>query len=162
MQAQARPALFAAAVHQLASSFAQPIRGKRWARAIPQQPLQANAVVPFNLAATFSPERSDLTIYVINVAAGEKIPRKGGPGIIKSDLFVINKTDLAPYVGAEKGVMQADTRRMRTTAKRLRPFVMNNLKTLAGLTEVVAFIESRGMLLAACSLTMIKRSEKMA
>ena len=100
-----------------------------------------------NLAATFSPELSDLTIYVIDVAAGEKIPRKGGPGITKSDLFVINKTDLAPYVGADLGVMQADTVRMRTTAKGLKPFVMTNLKTLSGVSDVVAFIETRGMLL---------------
>ena len=95
-----------------------------------------------NLAATFSPELSDLTIYVIDVAAGEKIPRKGGPGITKSDLFVINKTDLAPYVGADLGVMEADTRRMR----KQRPYVMTNLKTHTGLAEVVAFIEERGML----------------
>ena len=102
-----------------------------------------------NLAATFSPELSDLTIYVIDVAAGEKIPRKGGPGITKSDLFVINKTDLAPYVGADLGVMEADTVRMRTTAKGLKPFVMTNLKTNNGLADVVAFIEQRGMLLVA-------------
>jgi urease accessory protein len=95
-----------------------------------------------NLAATFSPELSDLTIYVIDVAAGEKIPRKGGPGITKSDLFVINKTDLAPYVGADLGVMQADTLRMRPN----RPFVMSNLKTLSGLDEVVRFIETKGLL----------------
>jgi urease accessory protein len=95
-----------------------------------------------NLAATFSPELSDLTIYVIDVAAGEKIPRKGGPGITKSDLFVINKTDLAPHVGANLDVMAADTTRMRPT----RPFVMTNLKTLSGLDEVVAFIERQGML----------------
>src|SRR5262245_10658117 len=95
-----------------------------------------------NLAATFSPELSDLTIYVIDVAAGEKIPRKGGPGITKSDLFVINKIDLAPYVGADLSVMEADTRRMRPG----RPHVMTNLKTLAGLDEVVAFIERRGLL----------------
>lgn len=99
-----------------------------------------------NLAATFSPELSDLTIYVIDVAAGEKIPRKGGPGITKSDLFVINKIDLAPYVGADLEVMRADTTRMRTTAQGLRPFVMTNLKTKLGLADVVAFIESRGML----------------
>ena len=99
-----------------------------------------------NLAATFSPELSDLTIYVIDVAAGEKIPRKGGPGITKSDLFVINKTDLAPYVGANLDVMAADTTRMRTTAKGLRPFVMTNLKTLSGVQEVISFIESKGML----------------
>jgi urease accessory protein len=99
-----------------------------------------------NLAATFSPELSDLTIYVIDVAAGEKIPRKGGPGITKSDLFVINKTDLAPYVGADLGVMEADTVRMRTTAKGLKPFVMTNLKTLTGLAQVIEFIETRGML----------------
>lgn len=95
-----------------------------------------------NLAATFSPELSDLTIYVIDVAAGEKIPRKGGPGITKSDLFVINKTDLAPHVGADLEVMRSDTQRMRPT----RPFVMTNLKTLSGLDEVVAFIEQKGML----------------
>jgi urease accessory protein len=99
-----------------------------------------------NLAATFSPELSDLTIYVIDVAAGEKIPRKGGPGITKSDLFVINKTDLAPYVGADLGVMEADTQRMRKTAKGCKPYVMTNLKTLSGVAEVVAFIESKGML----------------
>jgi urease accessory protein len=99
-----------------------------------------------NLAATFSPELSDLTIYVIDVAAGEKIPRKGGPGITKSDLLVINKTDLAPYVGASLEVMDADTRRMRTQAKGLKPFVMTNLKTLAGLDEVVSFIETKGLL----------------
>ncbi|WP_090131523.1 urease accessory protein UreG [Limnohabitans sp. Rim11] len=99
-----------------------------------------------NLAATFSPELSDLTIYVIDVAAGEKIPRKGGPGITKSDLFVINKTDLAPYVGADLEVMHADTTRMRTTAKGLKPFVMTNLKTQSGLADVIAYIETQGML----------------
>ena len=96
-----------------------------------------------NLAATFSPELSDLTIYVIDVAAGEKIPRKGGPGITKSDLFVINKTDLAPHVGASLDVMKADTERMRGA----KPFVMTNLKTGAGLPDVVALIEERGLLL---------------
>ena len=100
-----------------------------------------------NLAATFSPELSDLTIYVIDVAAGEKIPRKGGPGITKSDLFVINKTDLAPYVGADLNIMHADTTRMRTTAKGLKPFVMTNLKTQTGLTEIITYIETQGMLL---------------
>ena len=99
-----------------------------------------------NLAATFSPELSDLTIYVIDVAAGEKIPRKGGPGITKSDLFVINKTDLAPYVGADLGVMALDTTRMRSGPKGLKPFVMTNLKTQAGLDQVIAFIETKGML----------------
>jgi urease accessory protein len=98
-----------------------------------------------NLAATFSPELSDLTIYVIDVAAGEKIPRKGGPGITKSDLFVINKIDLAPYVGANLDVMAADTARMRPDAQR-RPWVMTNLKTGEGLAEVARFIEHRGML----------------
>jgi urease accessory protein UreG len=78
-----------------------------------------------NLAATFSPELADLTIYVIDVAAGEKIPRKGGPGITKSDLFVINKVDLAPHVGADLSVMESDTRRMRPN----RPYVMTNLRT---------------------------------
>ncbi len=101
-----------------------------------------------NLAATFSPELSDLTIYVIDVAAGEKIPRKGGPGITKSDLFVINKTDLAPHVGANLKVMEDDTIRMRTTTKGLKPFVMTNLKTQAGVAEVIAFIEAKGMLQA--------------
>jgi urease accessory protein len=100
-----------------------------------------------NLAATFSPELSDLTIYVIDVAGGEKIPRKGGPGITKSDLFVINKTDLAPYVGADLAVMEADTQRMR----RGKPYVMTNLKTQTGLAEVVSFIEQRGMLLPAAA-----------
>ncbi|MBT9457793.1 MAG: urease accessory protein UreG [Burkholderiaceae bacterium] len=97
-----------------------------------------------NLAATFSPELSDLTIYVIDVAGGEKIPRKGGPGITKSDLLVINKIDLAPYVGANLDVMRADTHRMRGA----RPFVMTNLKTQAGLDEVIAFIERKGLMLA--------------
>ena len=97
-----------------------------------------------NLAATFSPELSDLTIYVIDVAAGEKIPRKGGPGITKSDLFVINKTDLAPHVGANLEIMESDTKRMRPT----RPFVMTNLKTKAGLDQVIDFIETKGLLKA--------------
>ncbi len=95
-----------------------------------------------NLAATFSPELSDLTIYVIDVAAGEKIPRKGGPGITKSDLFVINKTDLAPHVGADLSVMEADTLRMRQG----KPYVMTNLKTREGLGQVIDFIERKGML----------------
>ena len=98
-----------------------------------------------NLAATFSPELSDLTIYVIDVAAGEKIPRKGGPGITKSDLFVINKTDLAPHVGANLEVMKADTDRMRPNPD-TRPWVMTNLKTLEGLQEVVSYIERKGLL----------------
>jgi urease accessory protein len=100
-----------------------------------------------NLAATFSPELSDLTIYVIDVAAGEKIPRKGGPGITKSDLFVINKIDLAPHVGADLEVMRVDTDRMRPN-RQTRPWVMTNLKTLQGLDEVVGFIQKRGMLVA--------------
>ena len=99
-----------------------------------------------NLAATFSPELSDLTIYVIDVAAGEKIPRKGGPGITKSDLFVINKTDLAPHVGANLDIMRSDTEKQRNTPKGMKPFVMTNLKTLDGLDEVVAFIEKQGLL----------------
>ncbi|KST64338.1 urease accessory protein UreG [Mastigocoleus testarum] len=89
-----------------------------------------------NLAATFSPELVDLTIYVIDVAAGDKIPRKGGPGITKSDLLVINKTDLAPYVGADLKVMETDTLRMRGN----KPFVFTNLKTQDGLSQVVKFI----------------------
>ena len=101
-----------------------------------------------NLAATFSPELSDLTLYVIDVAAGEKIPRKGGPGITKSDLFIINKTDLAPHVGANLEVMDADTRRMRSTERGIKPYVMTNLKTLAGVDEVVRHIERQGLLQA--------------
>jgi len=101
-----------------------------------------------NLAATFSPELSDLTIYVIDVAAGEKIPRKGGPGITKSDLFIINKTDLAPHVGANLDIMQSDTERMRASPQGVKPFVMTNLKTQTGLTDVVKFIETKGMLLS--------------
>ncbi len=97
-----------------------------------------------NLAATFSPELSDLTLYVIDVAAGDKIPRKGGPGITKSDLLVINKIDLAPYVGASLEVMERDARRMRGE----RPFVFTNLKTGQGLDAVIAFIEREGMLAA--------------
>jgi urease accessory protein len=93
-----------------------------------------------NLAATFSPELADLTIYVIDVAAGEKIPRKGGPGITRSDLLVINKIDLAPLVGADLDVMRSDTERMRGP----RPFVFTNLKTHAGLEVVVDFIISAG------------------
>ena len=90
-----------------------------------------------NLAATFSPELVDLTIYVIDVAAGDKIPRKGGPGITKSDLLVINKIDLAPYVGASLEVMERDTKKMRGD----KPFIFSNLKTEQGLTEVINFIE---------------------
>jgi urease accessory protein len=96
-----------------------------------------------NLAATFSPELSDLTIYVIDVAGGEKIPRKGGPGITRSDLLVINKCDLAPMVGASLDVMRQDTLRMRGE----RPFVMTNLKSQQGLADIVEFIEERGLLL---------------
>jgi urease accessory protein len=95
-----------------------------------------------NLAATFSPELSDLTLYVIDVAAGDKIPRKGGPGITRSDLLIINKIDLAPYVGASLEVMERDARRMRGE----RPFVFTNLKTGQGLEAVVTFIETRGLL----------------
>jgi len=95
-----------------------------------------------NLAATFSPELSDLTIDVIDVAAGEKIPRKGGPGITQSDLLVINKIDLAPMVGASLEVMDTDARRMRGE----RPFVFSNMKTGQGLAEIIDFIEAQGML----------------
>ena len=95
-----------------------------------------------NLAATFSPELSDLTIYVIDVAGGEKIPRKGGPGITRSDLLIINKTDLAPYVGANLTVMAADAKRMRGE----RPFVMTNLRSGDGVDDVIAFIRREGLL----------------
>ena len=95
-----------------------------------------------NLSATFSPELADLMIYVIDVAEGEKIPRKGGPGITRSDLLVINKIDLAPYVGASLEVMESDTRRMRGE----RPFVFTNLKDDTGLDAVINFIIDRGML----------------
>ena len=93
-----------------------------------------------NLAATFSPELADLTIYVIDVAAGDKIPSKGGPGITRSDLLVINKIDLAPHVGASLEVMERDARRMRGT----RPFVMSNLRNGDGVAEISQFIESKG------------------
>jgi urease accessory protein len=95
-----------------------------------------------NLSATFSPELADLTIYVIDVAAGDKIPRKGGPGITRSDLLVINKIDLAPYVGASLEVMERDAKRMRGE----RPFVFTNLKTGEGLGSVADFVVRQGML----------------
>ncbi len=95
-----------------------------------------------NLAATFSPELSDLTIYMIDVAAGEKIPRKGGPGITKSDLLIINKIDLAPMVGASLEVMDRDAKKMRGE----RPFIFTNLKTGQGLEEIVQFIKKQGLM----------------
>jgi len=95
-----------------------------------------------NLAATFSPELSDLTLYVIDVAAGDKIPRKGGPGIMKSDLLIINKIDLAPHVGASLDVMDRDARKMRGD----KPFLFTNMKTGQGLDQVIAFIMKEGML----------------
>ena len=95
-----------------------------------------------NLSATFSPELSDLTLYVIDVSAGDKIPRKGGPGITKSDLLIINKTDLAPHVGASLEVMEHDARRMRGD----KPFVFTNLKNGEGLSAVIEFVVSQGML----------------
>lgn len=96
-----------------------------------------------NLAATFSPELSDLTLYVIDVSAGDKIPRKGGPGIMKSDLLIINKTDLAPMVGASLEVMARDAKTMRGD----KPVVFSNMKTGAGLDEIAAFIKDKGMLI---------------
>ena len=101
-----------------------------------------------NLAATFSPELADLTIYVIDVSAGDKIPRKGGPGITRSDLLVINKIDLAPLVGASLAVMERDARQMRGE----RPFVFSNLKSGEGLERIVRFIEEKGGLAPAGSL----------
>ena len=95
-----------------------------------------------NLAATFSPELSDLTLYVIDVAGGEKIPRKGGPGITRSDLLIINKTDLAPHVGADLAVMAQDAKRQRGE----RPFVFTNLRSGEGVAEVIAFIKTQGLL----------------
>ena len=95
-----------------------------------------------NLSATFSPELSDLTIYVIDVAAGDKIPRKGGPGITKSDLLIINKTDLAPMVGASLEVMDKDTKRMRGD----KPYIFTNLKDGENVDAVIAFIKDQGML----------------
>ena len=97
-----------------------------------------------NLAATFSPELADLTIYVIDVAAGDKIPSKGGPGITRSDLLVINKTDLAPYVGASLEVMERDARRMRGA----RPFIFANMHSGQGVAEIVQFVEQKGGLAA--------------
>jgi urease accessory protein len=95
-----------------------------------------------NLSASFSPELSDLTIYVIDVSAGDKIPRKGGPGITKSDLLVINKIDLAPYVGASLDVMDRDAKKMRGT----KPFVFSNLKDQTGLSDIAEFIAHQGLL----------------
>jgi len=95
-----------------------------------------------NLSATFSPELSDLTIYVIDVSAGDKIPRKGGPGITKSDLLVINKIDLAPMVGASLDVMERDAKKMRQE----KPFIFSNLKTQQGLNDIVSVIVNEGML----------------
>lgn len=95
-----------------------------------------------NLSATFSPELSDLTLYVIDVSAGDKIPRKGGPGITKSDLLIINKIDVADLVGASLDVMDRDTKKMRGD----KPFIFSNMKTQQGLAEIIAFIEKEGML----------------
>lgn len=95
-----------------------------------------------NLSATFSPELSDLTLYVIDVSAGDKIPRKGGPGITKSDLLIINKTDVAPLVGASLEVMDRDSRKMRGG----RPFVFSNMKSGDGLQQIIDFIVKEGML----------------
>jgi len=97
-----------------------------------------------NLAATFSPDLADITLYVIDVAAGEKIPRKGGPGITRSDLLIINKMDLAPHVGANLDIMRADTEKQRGK----RPFVFTDMRRRVGLTDVIAFIEQQGGLTA--------------
>jgi urease accessory protein len=98
-----------------------------------------------NLAATFSPELADLTIYVIDVAGGEKIPRKGGPGITRSDLLVVNKIDLAPYVGADLAIMEEDTKRMRGQ----RPYVFSNIRDGVGVDAIAKFIEQAGGLSSA-------------
>ena len=95
-----------------------------------------------NLAATFSPELVDLTLYVIDVAGGEKVPRKGGPGITRSDLLIINKTDLAPYVGASLEVMECDTQRMREGA----PYVFTNMKSGDGVDRIASFLVEQGLL----------------
>ena len=95
-----------------------------------------------NLSATFSPELSDLTLYVIDVSAGDKIPRKGGPGITKSDLLIINKIDVADLVGASLEVMDRDSKKMRGN----KPFIFSNMKTQQGLDDIISFIESEGML----------------
>jgi urease accessory protein len=102
-----------------------------------------------NLAATFSPELADITIYVIDVAQGEKIPRKGGPGITRSDLLVINKTDLAPHVGADLAIMDRDAKRMRGD----QPFVFSNMRTGEGLDRIAGFIEKAGGLRATVAAT---------
>jgi urease accessory protein len=106
-----------------------------------------------NLSATFSPELADLTIYVLDVAEGEKMPRKGGPGITRSDLLIINKIDLAPYVGASLEVMEQDTLKMRGE----KPFVFSNMKTGQGLHDIVTFIEHQGMLDPAQATALQKR-----
>ena len=95
-----------------------------------------------NLSATFSPELSDLTLYVIDVSAGDKIPRKGGPGITKSDLLIINKIDVAELVGASLEVMDRDSKKMRGD----KPFIFSNMKTEQGLSDIISFIETEGML----------------
>jgi urease accessory protein len=105
-----------------------------------------------NLAATFSPELSDLTIYVIDVSGGEKIPRKGGPGITRSDLLVINKTDLAPHVGASLEIMAEDTKRMRGD----KPFVMTDLRRQHGIDQVIAFIEERGLMIDRATIQTVR------
>jgi urease accessory protein len=107
---------------------------------------ERHPLVDHNLAATFSPELADLTIYVIDVAEGEKIPRKGGPGITRCDLLVINKIDLAPVVGADLAVMAADALRLRQT----RPFVFTNLKSEERVEQIVRFIAENGGLDQAC------------
>lgn len=102
-----------------------------------------------NLSATFSPELSDLTLYVIDVSAGDKIPRKGGPGITRSDLLIINKIDLAPMVGASLDVMERDAKKMRGD----RPFLFTNFKTGEGIANIIEFIASEGMLASASALS---------
>ena len=149
-QAPFRPSAFsasrrgAARIPRSARTLLSTCGGRRDAEALSKPRPDPHRIGRDNLAATFSPELADLTIYVIDVSGGEKIPRKGGPGITRSDLLVINKTDLAPYVGASLEVMARDA----TTQRKSRPFVMTNMKTGEGVDAVIAFLRDKGGLKA--------------